>query len=59
MQQIVILLKQTFLNMFTKTTKNPLGRWNIETCQKKINYKIDMSNVDHCGPCGLKSWFTK
>jgi hypothetical protein len=29
-----------------------LGRWNIEYCNKKINKKIDLSNEDHCGPCG-------
>ena len=30
----------------------PLGRWNIESCTKKMNYKVDRSNEDHCGPCG-------
>lgn len=29
-----------------------LGRWTIETCHKKTEYKIDMANRDHCGPCG-------
>ena len=29
-----------------------LGRWTIETCNKKTEYKIDMANRDHCGPCG-------
>ena len=29
-----------------------LGRWNIDYCNKKINQKIDLSNEDHCGPCG-------
>ena len=29
-----------------------LGRWNIENCTNKINKKIDLSNEDHCGPCG-------
>jgi len=32
--------------------KKPLGRWQIDYCDKKINRKIDMSNEDHCGPCG-------
>lgn len=32
--------------------KKMLGRWNIEYCSKKINNKIDLSNEDHCGPCG-------
>jgi len=35
-----------------ESTKPYLGRWNLENCDKKINYKIDMSNEDHCGPCG-------
>lgn len=30
----------------------PLGRWNIDYCNKKMNTKIDLSNEDHCGPCG-------
>jgi hypothetical protein len=29
-----------------------LGRWNVETCNKKINKKVDFANEDHCGPCG-------
>ena len=32
--------------------QKPLGRWNIEICNKKINNKIDLANEDHCGPCG-------
>lgn len=32
--------------------KKVLGRWNIEYCSEKINKKIDLSNEDHCGPCG-------
>lgn len=30
----------------------PLGRWKIEECNIRINKKIDLSNEDHCGPCG-------
>lgn len=44
------------IKIITKIIKNeppkPLGRWNIEYCKKKINNKIDLSNEDHCGPCG-------
>lgn len=32
--------------------QKPLGRWKIETCNTQINNKIDLSNEDHCGPCG-------
>jgi hypothetical protein len=35
-----------------KEMPKPVGRWNIEYCNKKINHKIDLSNEDHCGPCG-------
>jgi hypothetical protein len=30
----------------------PLGRWRIENCNTRMNHKIDLSNEDHCGPCG-------
>jgi hypothetical protein len=30
----------------------PVGRWRIETCNAQMNKKIDLSNEDHCGPCG-------
>jgi len=29
-----------------------MGRWRIEDCHKQINQRIDLSNEDHCGPCG-------
>ena len=34
------------------TSPVKLGRWKIDYCNKKINNKIDLSNEDHCGPCG-------
>ena len=37
---------------FIKEDKKILGRWNIEHCDKRMNNKIDLSNEDHCGPCG-------
>ena len=40
------------LQRLTKHNKKILGRWNIEDCDKKVNHKIDLSNEDHCGPCG-------
>jgi hypothetical protein len=30
----------------------PLGRWRIEKCNNQMTNKIDLSNEDHCGPCG-------
>ncbi len=50
------IIYNLFLNKFMfKKQFIPLGRWNIEYCNKKINRKIDLSNVDHCGPCGINS----
>jgi hypothetical protein len=37
---------------FTKPDIKPLGRWNIDYCNQKMNKKVDLSNEDHCGPCG-------
>lgn len=39
-------------NIIKKELPRPLGRWKIEECNTKINNKIDLSNEDHCGPCG-------
>jgi hypothetical protein len=35
-----------------KDLPKPVGRWRIEQCNNQINQKIDLSNEDHCGPCG-------
>jgi len=43
----------TFLIKFLpKDFPKPNGRWKIDYCNTKINTKIDLSNEDHCGPCG-------
>lgn len=39
-------------NLLIKDIHKPLGRWRIEKCNKQMNNKIDLSNEDHCGPCG-------
>jgi len=36
----------------SKEISRPLGRWRIENCNTQMNHKIDLSNEDHCGPCG-------
>ena len=38
--------------ILSKGMIKPVGRWKIENCDKKMNLKIDLSNEDHCGPCG-------
>lgn len=40
------------IKRITETQPKPMGRWNVENCDKKLNQKIDLSNEDHCGPCG-------
>lgn len=35
-----------------KELPKPVGRWRIENCNTQMNHKIDLSNEDHCGPCG-------
>ena len=35
-----------------KEAPKPLGRWGLDYCHTKLNQKIDLSNEDHCGPCG-------
>jgi hypothetical protein len=35
-----------------KDSHKPMGRWRVEDCSKTLNRKIDLSNEDHCGPCG-------
>ena len=48
MKFIVAILKK----IIPKQLPNPLGRWKIDYCSKKMDHKIDLSNEDHCGPCG-------
>jgi len=38
--------------LMPKDISKPLGRWRIENCNTQMNHKIDLSNEDHCGPCG-------
>ena len=35
-----------------KEAPKPLGRWNLDYCDTKLNNKIGLSNEDHCGSCG-------
>jgi hypothetical protein len=44
---IKTITKQIFVKNNIK-----LGRWNVDYNNNSINRKIDLSNEDHCGPCG-------
>ena len=50
-----LMMKRIIANIINRTWFNievkPLGRWQIDYCDKKINIKLDMSNEDHCGIC--------
>ena len=48
----MLYITKIIKKIISKDLPNPLGRWKIENCLKKINNKIDLSNEDHCGPCG-------
>ena len=50
---IITKLKLYIINKLKpKNILIPLGRWRIEKCNTQMNNKIDLSNEDHCGPCG-------
>jgi hypothetical protein len=45
-------LRQILSRFLEKDIQRPLGRWNNNHCDKQIKLKVDLSNEDHCGPCG-------
>jgi len=48
MKYIISIIKR----FMPKELPKPVGRWRIENCNTQMNQKIDLSNEDHCGPCG-------
>jgi hypothetical protein len=48
MKYIISIIKK----ILPKEPPKPIGRWRIEQCNKQMNSKVDLSNEDHCGPCG-------
>ena len=38
--------------IFPKELPKPMGRWRVENNNTQMNHKVDLSNEDHCGPCG-------
>ena len=48
MKYIISIIKK----LLPKEIQKPVGRWKIENCNVALNHKIDLSNEDHCGPCG-------
>jgi hypothetical protein len=52
MKSIISNFIKKLQTILIKDIHRPLGRWRIENCNKRMNNKIDLSNEDHCGPCG-------
>ena len=46
------LITKIWIKIMPKELPKPVGRWSIEQCNIKTNHKVDLSNEDHCGPCG-------
>ena len=44
--------KSFLKKIIPKEIPKHMGRWNVEQCNLKVNNKVDLSNEDHCGPCG-------
>jgi hypothetical protein len=45
-------IKSIIIKIIPKELPKHVGRWKIEQCNVKMNNKVDLSNEDHCGPCG-------
>jgi hypothetical protein len=52
MKYIKTIVKSVINNIIPKELPKPVGRWSIEECNVKMNARVDLSNEDHCGPCG-------
>ena len=57
--KIIRNIKISKLSLFKEHKPPQLGRWGL-IYDNKIDYRIDLANEDHCGPCGeLKLKSTK
>jgi hypothetical protein len=52
MKHITTIINTIIKKFIPKEVIKPVGRWRIEQCNTQMNQKIDLSNEDHCGPCG-------
>lgn len=41
-------------SLFFKQKPTQLGRWSLLECSDALQKRIDMANIDHCGPCGFE-----
>jgi hypothetical protein len=52
MKYIKTIVKSVVNKIIPKELPKPVGRWSIEECNVRMNTRVDLSNEDHCGPCG-------
>lgn len=52
---ITNIITNIMAKLKTRDLPKPLGRWKIDYCNTKMSNKVDLSNEDHCGPCGQYS----
>ena len=46
------LFAKFIARVLPKNILTPVGRWRVEYCETRLDKRVDMSNEDHCGPCG-------
>ena len=43
------------IQIFSRKQKpTELGRWSLLNSSDALQKRIDMANIDHCGPCGFE-----
>ena len=52
-------IKSIISKLLPKKSPKHLGRWGLTDTNKQINHKVDLSNEDHCGPCGQYALLSK
>lgn len=51
--------KQIFSVFHQQCETKHLGRWHLDHDDRVVNKKIDLSNYDHCGTCGISKQYLK
>lgn len=50
---VLLRIAQRFTSYF-KQKPTELGRWSLLESSEALQKRIDMANIDHCGPCGFE-----
>ena len=55
------MIIRTALQLSKQFTQKPsvLGRWSYLESSDALQRRIDLANIDHCGPCGFEQIETK